>query len=137
MRISSRAVIIENGKVLTLFRRKIKGDVIKEYYVIPGGGLEAGETLEQNVTRELREELNIEIKIIGYLGEESDGENVAHYFHCEIISGTPRLGGEELERMTEANYYEPQFIELSKLDDYDINAKDLIRKAERKEYVAR
>ena len=34
MRISSRAVIIEDGKVLTMFRRKIKEGKTKEYYVI-------------------------------------------------------------------------------------------------------
>ena len=46
-RISSRAIIIEDGKLLTMFRRKTKKDgSVKEYYVIPGGGLEENETLE-------------------------------------------------------------------------------------------
>ena len=31
MRVSSRAIIIENGKVLTMFRRKIKDGIVKEY----------------------------------------------------------------------------------------------------------
>ena len=61
MRISSRAIIIQNNKVLTMFRRKIKDGVSKEYYVIPGGGQEGNETLEENVIRELKEELGFEV----------------------------------------------------------------------------
>lgn len=63
-RISSRAIIIEDNKLLVMFRRKIKNGIKKEYYVIPGGGLEEGETLEQNVIREIKEEFNIDIKVI-------------------------------------------------------------------------
>jgi len=44
MRASSRAVVIEDGKLLTMFRRKIKDNNVKEYYVIPGGGIDEGET---------------------------------------------------------------------------------------------
>ena len=37
---SSRAVIIDNNKVLTMFRRKIDEVGNKnEYYAIPGGGI--------------------------------------------------------------------------------------------------
>ena len=39
-RVSSRAIIIENDKILVMFRRKIKEGKVKEYYVIPGGGKE-------------------------------------------------------------------------------------------------
>ena len=67
MRVSSRAIIIENGKILTMFRRVLRNGVIKEYNAIPGGGQENGETLEQNVTRELKEEMNIDIEILGIL----------------------------------------------------------------------
>lgn len=41
-RISSRAIIIENNKLLTFFRRKNKDGKIKEYYSLPGGGQEKG-----------------------------------------------------------------------------------------------
>ena len=78
-RINSRAVIIENGKVLTMFRRKTKNGITEEYYVIPGGGIEDGETLEENVKRELSEELNVEIEIIGYLGTIEYDTNIANW----------------------------------------------------------
>ena len=134
-RISSRAIIIDNEELLTMFRRKIKEGKVKEYYVIPGGGLEEGETLEENVIRELKEEFSIDVKVLGYLGKEEHEETVEHYFHCKIKKGTPKLGGEELERMTEENYYEVRRIPLKELDSIDINAKDKVQMALNKEYV--
>lgn len=127
-RVSSRAIIIEDGKLLAMFRRKIKNDgSVKEYYVIPGGGLEEGETLEENVIRELKEEFNVDIEIIKFLGTEEYEDTIANYFLCKIVNGTPKLGGEELERMTSQNYYEIRYINLNDIDNYDINAKDIIK----------
>lgn len=127
-RISSRAIIIEDGKLLAMFRRKIKKDgSVKEYYVIPGGGLEENETLEENVIRELKEEFNTDIEIVKFLGTEEYDETIANYFLCKIVNGTPKLGGEELERMTKENYYEIRYIDLKNIDSYDINAKYLIK----------
>lgn len=127
-RVSSRAIIIDDNKLLTMFRRKIKSDgTVKEYYVIPGGGLEEGETLEENVIRELKEEFNVDIEVVKFLGTEEYDETIANYFLCKIVSGTPKLSGEELERMTPENYYEIRYIDLNDIDNYDINAKDIIK----------
>ena len=128
-RVSSRAIIIEDGKLLTMFRRKIKKDgSVKEYYVIPGGGLEESETLEENVIRELKEEFNVDIEIVKFLSTEEYDDTIANYFLCKIVSGTPKLGGEELDRITPENYYEIRYIDLNDIDNYDINAKDIIKK---------
>lgn len=135
MRISSRAVIIQDGKVLTMFRRKIKDGKVKEYYVIPGGGQDEGETLEETVIRELKEEMNVDIKVLGYLGQEIWQESTSNFFHCEIVKGTPMLGGEELERMKEENYYEPRFISLDSLKAIDVVGIEFIQKAAKKEYI--
>ena len=127
-RVSSRAIIIEDGKLLTMFRRKIKKDgSVKEYYVIPGGGLEESETLEENVIRELKEEFNVDIEIVKFLSTEEYDDTIANYFLCKIVNGTPKLGGEELDRMTPENYYEIRYIDLNDIDNYDINAKDIIK----------
>lgn len=133
-RISSRAIIIENGKVLTMFRRKTKNGITEEYYVVPGGGIENGETLEENVKRELSEELNVEIEIIGYLGTIEYDTNIANFFHCNIIKGEPKLGGEELERMTDDNYYEVRFVDINKLDEIEFSAKEKVYQALNEEY---
>jgi len=135
MRVSSRAIIIRDGKLLTMFRHKEKNNMIHEYYVIPGGGLEYGETLEENVVRELNEEMGVDIKILGYLGCSIDENNEQHYFHCEIVNGEPKLGGEELDRMSNENYYEPMFISLDDLNSIDIFGLEFVEKAKNKNYT--
>ena len=132
---SSRAVIIDNNRVLTMFRRKIDEVGNKnEYYAIPGGGIEESETMEKAVVRELQEELNVKIKILGYLGKVEKAKDIENYFHCEIIEGTPRLGGEELEIMTDSNYYEPMYMDINELKNKNFQRMDVVNKALNKKY---
>ena len=134
-RISSRAIIIDNNELLVMFRRKIKDNEIKEYYAIPGGGKEENETLEENVIRELKEEFSVNIKILGYLGKKEYDNAIEHFFNCSIISGTPTLGGEELERNTKENYYEVRKISIDEALNSNINAKDMILSAINQKYT--
>jgi len=135
-RISSREIIIENDSVYVMFRRKIKEDgSMKEYYVIPGGGINENETLEENVIREMKEEFSVDVKIKGYLGKDENNETIAHFFSCSIKAGTPKLGGEELERCTEENYYEIKKIPIKDLKKVDILSIDMIIRAYREEYI--
>ena len=135
-RVSSRGIIIEDGNVYAMFRRRIKDDgTIKEYYVIPGGGINENETLEENVIREMKEEFSVDVKIRGYLGKDESDETIAHFFSCSIASGIPKLGGEELERCTKQNYYEIRKVAIEDLDKVDILSPDMIMKAFREEYI--
>ena len=137
-RISSRGIIIEDDYVYAMFRRRIKDDgTIKEYYVIPGGGIEKNETLEENLLREMKEEFSVDVKINGYLGKDEGEDSIANFFSCSIINGTPTLGGEEKERCAENNYYEIRKVPIKDLDKIDILAKDMIMKAYNKEYIER
>ena len=51
------AMMINNGKILTM------KDDRSPYYYLPGGRVKIGETAEQTVIREIREELNITAEI--------------------------------------------------------------------------
>lgn len=133
-RISCRAIIIEDNKMYVFYRRKINDSVIKEYYAIPGGGLEENETLTECVIRELKEEFQVEIEVLGYLGSNETEKTIEHFFDCKIKKGIPKLGGEELQRSCQENYYEITAIELSKLKEINISFKDIIEKALKKEY---
>ena len=56
-RVSSRAIIFDHDEVYLMFRRKVCDDgSISEYYEVPGGGVQEGERLEENLQRELQEE---------------------------------------------------------------------------------
>ena len=135
-RVSSRGIIIKGDYVYAMFRRRITEDgAVKDYYVIPGGGIDENESLEENVIREIKEEFLVDVKIIGYLCFDENEDAISHFFSCEIVSGEPKLGGEELERCCESNYYEIKKVEISKLDEINILSKDIILKAYNKEYI--
>lgn len=127
---SSRAIIIENNKLLCIFRRKIDDMGNKqEYYVIPGGGIEKDETPRETAIRELKEELNIDISLIGYLGVVEKEKTIEHYYVAERVNGEAHLGGEELERMSKSNYYEPMYMDISKLANLNFQGNDLVKRA--------
>lgn len=70
------AIIHHNGQVLVGQRRKADRHSLK--WEFPGGKVEAGETPQQALARELREELRIDAKI---------GHELARYEH-DYSSGT-------------------------------------------------
>ena len=65
--IVTAAIIIENGCVFAARRKP--GLHLAGYWEFPGGKVELGETPEQCLERELKEELGINCKIGAFLGE--------------------------------------------------------------------
>lgn len=59
-RIGVRAVIYKDGKILAV-KHKSKTGGAKDFWAIPGGGLDPGEPLEAGLKREIYEELGIEV----------------------------------------------------------------------------
>jgi len=114
MYIRSAGIVVHEGKILLMFRR-LDG---KEYFVFPGGHVDPGETLEQTAVREVLEETSVSIAPIKPLYHHTYEERSERwYFLCEYLSGEPKLGpGPEMhERMSETNYYEPQWVSLRDL----------------------
>lgn len=59
MRVSVKAIIIQDGQLLTLQCRDTAG---QPFYVLPGGGQEPGESLHEALRRECREEIGVEVE---------------------------------------------------------------------------
>ena len=133
-RISARAIIFDNDYFYAFYRRKIKDGRAHEYFSIPGGGVEVGETLETTVKRELKEEFGVDINLLGFIGSLETDTCIFNYFHAEIINGTPKLGGEELEKNCKENYYEIRKINIKDLENIDILGKEHILNAFYKNY---
>ena len=110
-RTASRGIVTHDGQVLLIHR--IKNG--QEYYSIPGGKVEEGETNEQTVEREILEETTMAIKVKEQLGFFEDTNKCSYIFVCEYISGEPSLVNapekEEMERNPN-NFYEPLWVPL-------------------------
>ncbi len=126
--VTSRAIIINNDKILLMHRRK-NGE---EYFVLPGGGIEEGETPEEAVKREVYEETGLNSKDIKTAFDVIDADNkLIHLFYIEVGSGTPELTGEEKDKNSENDWYNPEWFSLSVLKKpnvYPAQAIDLLRK---------
>lgn len=131
-RVSTRAIIFIDDKIALIYRRK-QG---RTYYSLPGGGVEENETLEETTIREVKEEINLDVEVLGYLGSFEDEISIQHFFHCKNIGKIDlKIIGEEKERNSLENYYEPMLVNTSDIEEIDLRFKDIIKKAIRKEYL--
>ncbi len=97
VRIRVGGILVSDNTVLLVSHKK-KGDV---YWLIPGGGVDYGESLEEALVREFREELNIHVKVdkTAVMFDSIDPEGDRHIlnicFFCSHIDGEFLLGSEK------------------------------------------
>ena len=107
---SAACIRDEQGRILLL--RRSDG-----MWSMPGGMLEPGESLEQAVVREVREETGLEVEPTALIGVYSDPEYIFTYpnghqvqpiiafFECRVVGGTLQPDREEI---LEARYFGPE-----------------------------
>ncbi len=87
------AAIERDGKFFCAQRPKEKS--LGGYWEFPGGKLEAGESPEEALVREIREELNSEIEVVSYINEASYdydfGIVVMKTYRAKLLSGNLEL----------------------------------------------
>lgn len=115
------AIVIEDGEILLMHRRKAG----VEYYTVPGGKMESGETPEEACLREVEEETGLTVEIIRKFAVLETLGRTEHYFLVKRLSGELRLGGPEIERQSEANFYEPMWVPLDRLPEYSLLPEEL------------
>lgn len=59
------AAVFSKGRIAMV--KVVEGD--RSYWTLPGGGVEKGESHEEAAVREVREEINLDIKILRFLFE--------------------------------------------------------------------
>lgn len=96
-RIAVSALIFEGGRVLLAHRRDI------DWWNLPGGGMEVGETVEEALYREVYEETGLQVEIEQLVGVYSkpQKQEVVLTFRCHVIDGVPS----ETEETRECRYF--------------------------------
>lgn len=107
------AVVVRDGQVLVV-RRRLAG---RSYSVLPGGGIEPGETPADAAERELLEETSLRARA-GELVHEGTHRagRAASYFLMQDVIGEAVLGGEELAAHGPDNSYELAWATRAELD---------------------
>lgn len=97
-RVTGKAVVFDYAGNVALI-----GNSANDFYLLPGGGIDDGEFVEEGVIRECREEIGCHVVLKHGLGIVEDYRNrdkkhcISHGFIAELVGekGTPQLTEEE------------------------------------------
>lgn len=78
-RVAIRTLIVQDDKVLLV------KEASDDWWALPGGGIDHGETVESSLVREVEEELGVPTKAV-----VSDFE-IVHYNIGNVVNGVPRM----------------------------------------------
>lgn len=84
------AVIIRDGRILMVHERSHRSG--REWWTLPGGGIEPGETPEQAVRREVLEETGLVVEEATYLLDTPYPSGMTTVFAVIVGEGEPVLG---------------------------------------------
>lgn len=100
----------------------------QEYFVIPGGTIEPGEKALEAALREMKEEVDLsffadQLCTAFSLNNQSKEE---YYFYAELCTvETPLIQGEELERSSLQNIYQPEWVSLKDIYSHNLRPESL------------
>jgi len=112
---AARAIIIEDDKLLVM--KRIKQGI--EYYTLVGGKLNGGETPEQAVVREVKEETGLDITSARLVFTETHREpyNDQSIFLCEVAPhgavAVQEHSEEGLMNRIDINVHSPEWVRAS------------------------
>jgi len=90
IKVRAAGLLVKDGRLLLVEHRKGK----ERYWVLPGGGVEFGESAARCLEREFREELGLRIRTGRFLFcdevrlKKKSGHNIDLYFSCRLAGGS-------------------------------------------------
>lgn len=111
MRNRACAIIFRDGKLLVIHRHKPDRD----YYTVPGGGVEFEESFEEACIREIKEETGFDVITLRLVRKYITLEKEENYFLAQVPMGEPVLGGGEAKRQSLENQYVFEWVDAEQL----------------------
>lgn len=110
------AILVEhNGKYL-LGKRNKKNYL--NFWVIPGGKVEWGESLEQAGVRELKEETNLDVEIVKFIGWK-EIINIKDDYHRYVFFFLGKLKNEQINIKPTDDISEVRFFSADEIKNLD------------------
>lgn len=112
------AIIPLNDGLVLIHRIKGEGAEKKDYYTIPGGGIEAGETIQEASIREVKEEIGLDIELTNICYEFDVRGRKQYFFVSKYAGGEFNTGtGDEMKNLNYERwgYYFAEIIPREKI----------------------
>jgi 8-oxo-dGTP diphosphatase len=108
------AIIVSKRHILLIHRIRVG----REYYVFPGGHIEAGESAQEACIREVLEETGLQTAWIEPAFEFTNPPRLEYFFFVQVQPGTLSMGGPEAFKRSEQNRYLLEWIPLVQIGNY-------------------
>jgi 8-oxo-dGTP pyrophosphatase MutT (NUDIX family) len=125
-----QGAIIKDHHILLLKQRIYSSGKI--VWLFPGGGKEPGETEEECVKREIKEETNLDLRVLSLLVDEMYTPDDPAYqvlknyktYYCEPLGGEPKPGIEpeydpEIHKLAPPYIFETKWFDLRSEENWD------------------
>lgn len=123
--------MLVDGPRIAVIERRLEGAC---WYVLPGGGVDAGETPQQAARREAQEELGLEVRVGALVAtikfhRADGGVSTQLYFSTEAVGGGwGRGSGAELGFSSDSprGTYAPFWLDLACSSEVDVRPRALV-----------
>lgn len=132
IRIRIAGIYLKENKILLVKHRKNK----REYFLLPGGGLEPGESMKEALIREWKEELNLSIKTGEFLfsGESVPPKNLRKSQVIQVVFRVISIKGSIKVQPDEAlfDYKWVPIDDISQVDFFPVCQKQVMQYVQKK-----